>query len=920
MSKKKNKPKKNNKANANNITIDRTIIDESSIDRNEDNDDNSSSTEAAAPRKKIRLKDLIKDNRIYLISAVIITILFFICLALAKSYPLGTFPAIRGDGLEQLYAKHVENIHEIKKHGLPYHNTFSTGGFLNMYGYRVYDIVFPWLTLKYYLIPESLILLDFTFSLLYNLILSSITIIFFLTHRKDSRFEKTDIRLIPISLIYTLCSYNLIMFSYELFKYSSYLPLIILGLEWLVYENKKALYVVMLVLLMLHSPYHAFILCEFITLYFLTLNYGSIKDMLLKGLRFALYSIAAAGISAFYIIPVFLMTTSSAYKEQDLSSPTVLGFFNNFLDYFKNYRMMNNIDAISSDRGQAIIYAGLFMFFILPMFILCRDIKLSDRIKRCILMAVIFLAFNNEFLNYVMHGFHMQTMVPNRFAIFFVFLGVTMLADVSQHVESLSSLKVLLSIVIPSIILTVLYITNLDMPQVSMITSLVFLAVYILWAIICKAIRIESTDLFKAMLFIAAVEIIVNCIYIFPKQLTGTSTIIEDAKQIDSIADQYPEMKRFDTLTEYMGDHPDYHNLGEMTEINTLSYFASDYTADVMNRMKFYNLAVGTNNLNYYGGNPLSNMMLGVRYHIADKGDISPYSVYGKAEDFEDYEIYENPNYVGFGFVVDVKDNIDINATKTSTESDDSILELVGNVSDYENPFEYQNAISKALGGNDIYLDIPCEELDESKEYDEESFFVVAPESYEFSGDVYRNLLFHLGGSQCGNVYTYTKDEIYFIGFVTPDNRDVYFNYTAKELAEMNNSPHVAILDTEALAQLHDILAADSLKNVDYINNSITATLDSSKEGMLYISLPYYESWDIYIDDEKVEKTRFLGGIGVPITTGNHTLKMKYHTAGVTPGLIITLITLLLVLIRQGTVLRLNNKTENHPLSFRRGS
>ena len=103
-----------------------------------------------------RLLSLISNYRIYIISTVIVTILFLICLKLADSYPFGPLLPMKGDGMNQIYAKHVENIKEIKAHGLPYYNTFSSAGFTNMFAYRIYDITNPWLLLKYYLISDSM--------------------------------------------------------------------------------------------------------------------------------------------------------------------------------------------------------------------------------------------------------------------------------------------------------------------------------------------------------------------------------------------------------------------------------------------------------------------------------------------------------------------------------------------------------------------------------------------------------------------------------------------------------------------------------------------------------------------------------------------------------------------------------------------
>ena len=122
-----------------------------------------------AKQKNIKKKsnsftETLKDNRVYLLCIFIIISVSLICLLIANRYPFGDLPAIKGDGMEQLFTKHVANISEIKKHGLPYYYNFNSGGFYSMFAYRIYDITHPWLIFKYFFTGKSLILLDYTCS------------------------------------------------------------------------------------------------------------------------------------------------------------------------------------------------------------------------------------------------------------------------------------------------------------------------------------------------------------------------------------------------------------------------------------------------------------------------------------------------------------------------------------------------------------------------------------------------------------------------------------------------------------------------------------------------------------------------------------------------------------------------------------
>ena len=65
---------------------------------------------------------------------------------------------------------------------------------------------------------------------------------------------------------------------------------------------------------------------------------------------------------------------------------------------------------------------------------------------------------------------------------------------------------------------------------------------------------------------------------------------------------------------------------------------------------------------------------------------------------------------------------------------------------------------------------------------------------------------------------------------------------------------------------------------------------------MVYLSLPYMSGWNIYVDGEKTEATSFLGGIGVPVTAGDHTIEIKYVPRGAWLGIAASGGTLLLLI------------------------
>ena len=90
-----------------------------------------------------------------------------------------------------------------------------------------------------------------------------------------------------------------------------------------------------------------------------------------------------------------------------------------------------------------------------------------------------------------------------------------------------------------------------------------------------------------------------------------------------------------------------------------------------------------------------------------------------------------------------------------------------------------------------------------------------------------------------------------------------------------------------------DILRVDS-----YDDTHIKGNITVSKNGCLYSSIPYDDSWHVYIDGKEVD-TYTIGDafIGVDITKGTHVIEYKYILKGLNEGIIISCISWLLLFI-----------------------
>ncbi|MDR1220020.1 MAG: YfhO family protein [Treponema sp.] len=84
-------------------------------------------------------------------------------------------------------------------------------------------------------------------------------------------------------------------------------------------------------------------------------------------------------------------------------------------------------------------------------------------------------------------------------------------------------------------------------------------------------------------------------------------------------------------------------------------------------------------------------------------------------------------------------------------------------------------------------------------------------------------------------------------------------------------------------------LQGSIIKNIDFRNNAITATVESDHEGFLNFSQCYFPGWRVYIDGKRADlKVVNALIMGVEIPWGTHEVRFSFVSAGFVLGAIIT--------------------------------
>ena len=86
--------------------------------------------------------------------------------------------------------------------------------------------------------------------------------------------------------------------------------------------------------------------------------------------------------------------------------------------------------------------------------------------------------------------------------------------------------------------------------------------------------------------------------------------------------------------------------------------------------------------------------------------------------------------------------------------------------------------------------------------------------------------------------------------------------------------------------------------SVSLMTNEITGTITTKSDSYLVVNIPYDKGWSIYVDGEKrVPDKANVMFMGTPLFEGTHDIKLKYHTPGLLPGILLSLAGIMILII-----------------------
>jgi len=730
--------------------------------------------------------------------------------------------------------------------------------------------------------PFNILLLPFKdnlstgFSLLIAIkaILASTTICYYLTKN-----IKNSILSIPISISYGFSSYY-IAYHWNIMWLDGmiFLPLIILGLEKIIKENKSLLYIITLSISIFSNYYIGYMICIFTFIYFqfyYLLNYKfNIKDFLTKFKNYILYSIISIGIISIVVIPIYFSLSSiSATKD---TFPSIFETEFNIINFIlNNFSLSKPTALISENIPLPNTSSSLLIFILIPLFFINKNINKKEKILYALLLLTLFLCMHNTFINFIWHGFHFPNDLPYRQSFIYIFITIIIAYKSLINIKYINTKKLLITLTVFILLIILSKIIKFDNLQNKvLIINTILLIIY--FTILIINIKNKKYTQF-ALITIVAIETCISCVYNIKPDLNGKDldNSIKNYQYIKNILPQENEFYRIEKIKH------DTYNDPALNNYYGISVFSSMTYEDISKIQR--KLGNGSNNINSYYYNlqtPIYNSMFNIKYIV---GKFNYNKSFYKENKNEGIKEYKYPLSIAYKVNNSIK-NWDTSSNNPFTVQENFIKESTG----FDNMFNKLNINFKDIvpeitnngyfinsricsinlendRNGDVYLYIDSNNLS-SILVNGESYFIATNEPY----------IINLG-------YFSKYDDI---------NVTMYFSYGDTSYNEFNI--YAYSFNENNFKKAYNSLNDEILNISSFKENHIKGYINLKESGVIFTSIPYDNSWKIKVDNKYIDFYKIGESyIGFNLNEGYHNIEFIYKTKGLKTGAIISTISLI---------------------------
>lgn len=754
---------------------------------------------------------------------------------------------------------------------------------------------------------------------------------------------KNDFSISAFGVLYSFCGFFIAYYwNIMWIDTMAVFPLVMLGIEQIVKHGKFRLYLFSLAVVMLSNYYMAYIVCIFAVIYFIATYFSHYtltekfnvtkyvdengnptkvkaakKSFIFtlrnsrffnSGLRFAVSSVAAAGIAAVLLIPLFFILQNSSATSGTF--PEEYESYFNIFDFIANH--LNSVDPTIRSSGEDVlpnVYCGMISVILAPLFLYSKHYTKREKTCYILLLGLLFLSFNINMLNYIWHGFHFPNDLPYRLSYIYSFVLLAMAYKALIHISDYTP-KMLLTtgIAVLAFIIITQKLGSKNVTDETIIISIIFAVFYTLVILLMNSGKYQAS----------ALALLLFCCVVSEAAIGNTSHYVMQ-QQKSYYTDDYDKFVALKRKLDKLEENQFYRM--ELTDLRTrmdpswydyngVSIFSSMAYEDTSNLINY--LGVDGNFINSYTYNgfqtPVFNMMTSLKY-IVDNTTSTPTpsdKLLTPTTNISKFNAYKNNYYLNIGYCVDKS--------------------LLGWDYSNDNPFIVQgDYFERSTGISDVFTPVPIDNVSYSNiseftsglDTGELTFFREINDSdasftLEYTVTESKSYYLFVESSNVEQVSISYGDVLYDHNFDSEHLVDIGFVEAGKTIyvdipISSGNSGYIDVylngLNLEKFTQGYDILKTKQLNIESFEETQIKGTVNAPEDSLFYTSIPYDESWQISVDGKRVSVDEMKeckignGFIGFYLTAGEHDIELKYVPRGLIIGVSVTAVTIIALFV-----------------------
>lgn len=816
-------------------------------------------------------------------------------------YPFGDYCFLADDARAQ-YLQFLKGFREKLVKGSSFDYSWQVGlgsGYGAMYAYYLSS---PLNFLVRWVSPDHMVDL-IQILILVKLSLCGVTF----AHYLRRHFGSDSVTVVVMAICYALSSY-MVQYCCNIIWLDCFVlfPLIVLGLEKLVAEQKPELYFFTLAISILSNYYLSIIICIFLVLYFALVvltaeepltrmeKWSAVKN-------FVLYSALAGGTAAIVLLPA--IATLRATEAGQVSFPHAIELYSSLSQLA--IRPLICVPKSGTDYFPN-LYCSVLALFLVQMYLLNPVIYRKRKLGNLLFAAFMLLSFEVNLLDYIWHGFHFTNCIFARNSFIFIFLVLVMSCEALLRLQELPERQFVISIVLVTAYLFLMKYVKIGKTDAIKIgktyifeyyserifyLSLIFGLVYLLALFGLKSMKRFHTLIRILLLLVVSYELYMNGgtgVY----ATCTRSELINDQEAIRTLTERTKKEEN-GGFFRVEKENRRTANDAEGENYQGATSFTSTAQAGVVDFYKIMGMEQQVNYYAYYGHTPLMTAMLGVKYILSDQllPESEEYEFVAK-EDYvkEDYLHHDDAEGYkpGAGSVFLYKNRYALPlGYMISREAEEALHKPE------ENPFVNMNRLYQGITGSseDMFhlLEVQTTENGGQLTVTETAgiYFMCNEGTFAIEADI-----IHQNGEVERKSFVYYAH--YYISDLGELQKGDRVTFTILSEEDGDYRLYAAAYDPLALEKAYKTLEQSPMEVSSYGDTFVKGKVNAVQSGVLLFTIPYEKGWTAYIDGRKMALKAFgKAFLSLELEEGEHTVTLQYHMPGKFAGMVLSVLSVM---------------------------